>query len=149
MKKISRNKGEDKMKDDCIFCKIIKGGIPAFTVYEDDTFKVILDRFPAAVGHVLIIPKAHYSDMFELPEEVAMKLYPLAQKIAKRVKEVTGAEGINIVQNNGAVAGQSVYHFHLHIIPRKMDDGIVLNQSSNVDTTIEELEVVWHQLKLQ
>lgn len=137
------------MKDDCIFCKIIKGEIPAFTVYEDDTFKVILDRFPAAVGHVLIIPKAHYSDMFELPEEVAMKLYPLAQKIAKRVKEVTGAEGINIVQNNGAVAGQSVYHFHLHIIPRKMDDGIVLNQSSNVDTTIEELEAVWHQLKLQ
>lgn len=137
------------MKDDCIFCKIINGEIPAFTVYEDDTFKVILDRFPAAAGHVLIIPKAHYSDMFELPEEVAMKLYPLAQKIAKRVKEVTGAEGINIVQNNGAVAGQSVYHFHLHIIPRKMDDGIVLNQSSNVDTTIEELEAVWHQLKLQ
>lgn len=137
------------MKDDCIFCKIIKGEIPSFTVYEDDTFKVILDRFPAAPGHVLVIPKTHYSDMFELPEEVAMKLYPLAQKIANRVKEVTGAEGINIVQNNGAVAGQSVYHFHLHIIPRKMDDGIVLNQSSNVDTTIDELEAVWHQLKLQ
>lgn len=137
------------MNNDCIFCKIIKGEIPSFTVYEDETFKVILDRFPAATGHVLIIPKAHYSDIFELPEEVAMKLYPLVQKIATRVKEVTGAEGINIVQNNGAVAGQSVYHFHLHIIPRKTGDGIVLNQSSNVDTTIEQLEAVWHQLKLQ
>jgi len=138
-----------KMKDDCIFCKIIKGEIPSFTVYEDDMFKVILDRFPAAPGHVLIIPKAHYSDMFELSEEVAMRLYPLAKKIATRIKEVMGAEGINIVQNNGEVAGQSVYHFHLHIIPRKMGDGIVLNKSSNGDTTIEELEAVWHQLKLQ
>ena len=135
------------MKEDCIFCKIIKGEIPSFTVYEDDSFKVILDRFPAAPGHVLIIPKTHYSDMFELSEEVAGKLYPLAKKIAARIKEVTGAEGINIVQNNGEVAGQSVYHFHLHIIPRKMGDGIVLNKSSNGNTTIEELEAIWNKLK--
>lgn len=135
------------MKDDCIFCKIIKGEIPSFTVYEDEDFKVILDRFPAAPGHVLIIPKVHYSDMFELSEEAAAKLYPLAKKIAERVKEVTGSEGINIVQNNGEVAGQSVYHFHLHIIPRKMGDGIILNKSSNMDTTIEELEAIWHKLK--
>lgn len=136
-----------KMKDDCIFCKIIKGEIPSFTVYEDEDFKVILDRFPAAPGHVLIIPKVHYSDMFELSEEAAAKLYPLAKKIAERVKEVTGSEGINIVQNNGEAAGQSVYHFHLHIIPRKMGDGIILNKSSNMDTTIEELEAIWHKLK--
>ena len=137
------------MNNDCIFCKIIKGEIPSFTVYEDETFKVILDRFPAAPGHVLIIPKAHYSDMFSLPDEVTAKVYSLAQKIATHVKKEVGAEGINIVQNNGEVAGQSVYHFHLHIIPRKTGDGIVLNKSSNVDTTIEELEAVWHQLKLQ
>lgn len=137
-----------KMKDDCIFCKIIKGEIPSFTVYEDEDFKVILDRFPAAPGHVLIIPKVHYSDMFELSEEAAAKLYPLAKKIAERVKEVSGSEGINIVQNNGEAAGQSVYHFHLHIIPRKMGDGIILNKSSNMDTTIEELEAIWHELKL-
>lgn len=136
------------MKDDCIFCKIIKGEIPSFTVYEDEDFKVILDRFPAAPGHVLIIPKVHYSDMFELSEEAAAKLYPLAKKIAERVKEVTGSEGINIVQNNGEAAGQSVYHFHLHIIPRKMGDGIILNKSSNMDTTIEGLEAIWHELKL-
>ena len=136
------------MKDDCIFCKIIKGEIPSFTVYDNDDFKVILDRFPAAPGHVLILPKAHYSDLFELSEEMAAKLYPLAKKIAQHIKEVTGAEGINIVQNNGEAAGQTVHHFHLHIIPRKMSDGLVLNQSSNTTTTLEELEGIWHQLKL-
>lgn len=137
------------MNNECIFCKIIKGEIPSFAVYEDETFKVILDRFPAAPGHVLIIPKEHYSDMFSLPEEVAAKVYSLAQKIAAHVKKEVGAEGINIVQNNGEAAGQSVYHFHLHIIPRKTGDGIVLNKSSNVDTTIDELEAVWNQIKLQ
>lgn len=137
------------MNNECIFCKIIKGEIPSFTVYEDETFKVILDRFPAAPGHVLIIPKEHYSDMFSLPEEVAAKVYSLARKIAAHVKKEVGAEGINIVQNNGEAAGQSVYHFHLHIIPRKTGDGIVLNKSSNVDTTIDELEAVWNQIKLQ
>lgn len=136
------------MNHECIFCKIIKGEIPSFTVYEDETFKVILDRFPSALGHVLIIPKAHYKDMFELSQEVASKIYPLAQKIASRVKEVMGAEGINILQNNGEVAGQSVYHFHLHIVPRKSEDGITLNKSSNMDTTIEELEAVFKQLKM-
>lgn len=136
------------MEDQCIFCKIVKGEIPSFTVYEDDAFKVILDRFPAAQGHVLIIPKTHCSDLFELSEELAAKLYPLTKKIAQRVKEVTGAEGINIIQNNGEAAGQTVHHFHLHIIPRKMNDALVLNQSSNTDTTLEELEVIWQQLKM-
>lgn len=135
------------MNNDCIFCKIIKGDIPSFTVYEDETFKVILDRFPAAPGHMLIIPKEHYKNMFELPDEVAAKLYPLAKNLAAKVMAVTGAEGINIVQNNGEAAGQSVHHFHLHIIPRKAGDGITLNKSSNQDTTLEELEAVLKSLQ--
>lgn len=137
------------MSNECIFCKIIKGEIPSYTVYEDDTFKVILDRFPAAPGHALIIPKAHYSDMFELTDEVAEKLYPLAKKIATAIKKAVGADGINIIQNNGEAAGQSVHHFHLHIVPRKAGDGIVLNKSSNGDTTLEELEAVLKQIKAQ
>lgn len=135
------------MSQDCIFCKIIKGEIPSFTVYEDDTFKVILDRFPAAPGHALIIPKEHAADMFELPEETAAKLYPLAQKLGAKIKVAVGAEGMNIVQNNGEVAGQSVYHFHLHMIPRKAGDNIVLNKSSNGDTTLEELEAVLKKIQ--
>lgn len=137
------------MSNECIFCKIIKGEIPSYTVYEDDIFKVILDRFPAAPGHALIIPKAHYSDMFELTDEVAEKLYPLAKKIATAIKKAVGADGINIIQNNGEAAGQSVHHFHLHILPRKAGDGIVLNKSSNGDTTLEELEAVLKQIKAQ
>ena len=135
------------MSQDCIFCKIIKGEIPSFTVYEDDTFKVILDRFPAAPGHALIIPKAHAADMFELPEETAAKLYPLAQKIGAKIKKAMGAEGMNIVQNNGEVASQSVHHFHLHMIPRKAGDNIVINKTSNTDTTIEELEAVLKKIQ--
>ena len=130
------------MKEDCIFCKIIKGDIPSFTIYEDKLFKVILDRFPATPGHALIIPKEHYKDIFELPEEVAQALYPLAKEMATRIKLAVDAEGMNIVQNNGEVAGQSVYHFHLHLVPRKAGDGITLNKSANSATTLEEVEAV-------
>ena len=128
------------MKEDCIFCKIIKGDIPSFTIYEDELFKVILDRFPARPGHALIIPKMHYKDIFELPQEVAEALYPLAKEMAIKIREAVGAEGMNIVQNNGEVAGQSVYHFHLHLVPRNAGDGVTLNKSSNSETTLEELE---------
>ncbi len=133
--------------DDCIFCKILKGEIPSFVIYEDDSFKVILDRFPAAPGHCLILPKEHARNLFELPEETAAKVLPLAKKVAARVKEVMGADGINIMQNNELAAGQSVYHFHMHIIPRKENDNITLNKSSNTETTIEELEAVYNKLK--
>lgn len=135
------------MSQDCIFCKIIKGEIPSFTVYEDDLFKVMLDRFPAALGHCLIIPKKHAADLFELPEETAAKILPLAQKLGAEIKKTMGAEGMNILQNNGEAAGQSVHHYHLHMIPRKTGDNIVLNQSSNPDTTIEELEAVLRKLQ--
>ena len=135
------------MKEDCIFCKIIKGDIPSFTIYEDELFKVILDRFPAALGHALIIPKEHYKDIFELPQEVAQMLYPLAKEMATKIKTAMDAEGMNIVQNNGEVAGQSVYHFHLHLVPRNAGDGITLNKSANSETTLEELEAVLKRIQ--
>lgn len=135
------------MSQDCIFCKIIKGEIPSFTVYEDDLVKVILDRFPAAPGHSLIIPKKHAADLFELPEETAAHILPLAKKLGAEIVKLVGAEGMNIVQNNGEAAGQSVHHFHLHMIPRKTGDNVILNQSSNTETTIEELEAVLRKLQ--
>lgn len=136
------------MSENCIFCKIIKGDIPSFTVYENEMFKVIMDRFPAAPGHVLIIPKMHHEDIFDMPEEVAKEIYPLAQKIAIAVKEAVGAEGINIVQNNGKVSGQAVFHFHLHIVPRREGDGVQINKTSNADTTLDELENIATQIKV-
>lgn len=133
--------------NDCIFCKILKGDIPSFTVYEDEDFKVILDRFPASKGHVLILPKNHYENLFDLPTEISAKLYPLVQHLAKGIKEAVQADGINIVQNNGAAAGQSVFHFHMHIIPRFTEDQVVLNQTSHGETTLEELENIAQLIK--
>ena len=103
---------------DCIFCKIIAGEIPSNTIYEDDTFKVILDASPASKGHALILPKKHYADIYDIDEEVAGKAMKLAKKLAGHMTEVLGCDGFNILQNNHEVAGQTVFHFHMHLIPR-------------------------------
>lgn len=106
------------MKDDCIFCKIANGLIPGTKIYEDEDFCVILDLGPASRGHALILPKEHYQDLCELDDAVAAKVLPLAGKIGRAMKKGLGCAGFNIVQNNGAEAGQTVMHFHVHMIPR-------------------------------
>ena len=103
---------------DCIFCKIAGGDIPSATLYEDDEFRVILDLGPATKGHALILPKHHYANLYEIPEEMAAKAMVLAKKMATAMTEALGCDGFNIVQNNGEVAGQTVFHFHMHLIPR-------------------------------
>ena len=107
---------------ECIFCKIANGEIPSNTIYEDDKFRVILDLGPATKGHALVLPKAHYQDLFEIPEETVAEAAKVAKKVAANIKEKLGCDGLNLVQNNGPVAGQTVMHFHLHIIPRYKDD---------------------------
>ena len=114
-------------KDDCIFCKLANGDIPTNTIYEDDDFRVFLDAAPATKGHCLIVPKEHYDDLEFLDEGIAAKTLPLAKKIMKQLKEKLGWDGFNIVQNNREVAGQTVIHFHMHLIPRYKDDGQVIN----------------------
>lgn len=109
-------------KDDCIFCKLANGQIPTNSIYEDDDFKVILDLAPATRGHALILPKEHADNLFELPDETAAKAIVLAKKLGKTMKEKLGFDGFNLVQNNGTVAGQTVFHFHLHMIPRYEKD---------------------------
>lgn len=110
------------MRDaDCIFCKIIAGEIPSNTIYEDEEFKVILDLAPAAKGHALILPKEHYADIYEIDENVAGKVMKLAKKLAIHMTNVLGCDGFNILQNNREVAGQTVFHFHMHLIPRYKD----------------------------
>ena len=107
------------MKDkDCIFCKIANGEIPSSTVYEDEDFRVILDLGPAAKGHALILPKEHFKDVCELDPVVAAKVLPLGAKIGAAMKKSLGCAGFNLVQNNGEAAGQTVFHFHVHVIPR-------------------------------
>ena len=129
-------------KDDCIFCKIANGEIPSKSIYEDDEFKVILDLGPATKGHALILPKAHAADLFELPEETAANAMVLAKKLGKQMKENLHADGLNLVQNNGEAAGQTVKHFHLHLIPRYKDDGqhILWNPREASQEELEEIK---------
>ena len=111
------------MKDEnCIFCKIANGGIPSATLYEDEDFRVILDLGPATRGHALILPKEHYANVIALPEEVTAKAFILAKKMAAKMMEVLHCDGVNVVQNNGEAAGQTVFHFHMHLIPRYEND---------------------------
>lgn len=115
---------------DCIFCKIVAGEIPSYTIHEDEDFKVILDANPASKGHALIIPKVHYADLYDIDDEVAGKAMKLAKKLATRMTNVLKCEGFNLLQNNNEAAGQTVFHFHLHLIPRyenaKNNKGILI-----------------------
>ena len=111
------------MRDDnCIFCKLANGVFPTNSIYEDDDFKVILDASPATRGHALILPKEHYANLYELDDETAAKVLPLAKKLGEKMKSALKCDGLNLVQNNGEVAGQTVMHFHLHLIPRYESD---------------------------
>ena len=110
------------MRDDkCIFCKIANGEIPSKTLYENEKYRVILDLGPATKGHALILPKDHYANLYELPEDAASEVMKLAKKMASLMTDKLGCDGFNLVQNNGEVAGQTVFHFHLHLIPRYKD----------------------------
>lgn len=111
-------------KDDCIFCKLANGDIPTNTIYEDEDFRVILDASPAAPGHALILPKNHASNLFEADDALLAKALPLAKKVAQAIQEEFHCDGINIQQNNGLAAGQTVFHFHIHVIPRYENDGL-------------------------
>ena len=124
------------MKDDCIFCKLANGVFETNTLYEDNQFRVIFDASPATKGHVLIIPKEHYANAFEMPEDLIGDAYKLAKKIATALKEITGCDGINILQNNGEVAGQTVFHFHIHIIPRYEKGEMVQWTPGELDQTV-------------
>ncbi|QNM04568.1 HIT family protein [Qiania dongpingensis] len=107
------------MKDEnCVFCKIANGEIFTATLYEDDLFRVILDLGPASRGHALILPKNHFADVCALDQETSSKVLALAAKIGTAMKKSLNCAGFNLVQNNGQAAGQTVFHFHLHIIPR-------------------------------
>lgn len=108
--------------DDCIFCKIANGEIPSATLYEDEDFRVILDLGPASKGHALILPKEHYPNLYELPDELASKAILLAKKMIVKMTKALDCDGFNVVQNNGEPAGQTVFHFHMHLIPRYKND---------------------------
>ena len=111
------------MKDEnCIFCKLANGDIPTATVYEDEYLRAIMDAAPANKGHIIILPKSRASGIYELEDEYVSRTFVLAKKLAVALKKLTGCDGVNILQNNGEAAGQTVFHFHVHVIPRFKDD---------------------------
>ena len=130
------------MRDEnCIFCKIANGEIPSRTLYEDNDFRVILDLAPVTKGHALILPKNHYKNLYEIEENTAAKVMPLAKKMATIITEKLGCDGFNLMQNNNEIAGQTVFHFHMHLIPRYNND----NQSfvmKSQQATDEELDTI-------
>ncbi|MCI8598661.1 MAG: HIT family protein [Lachnospiraceae bacterium] len=133
-------------KEDCIFCKIANGEIPSSTIYEDEDFRVFLDLNPATRGHALLVPKKHFANLLELDDGLCEKAMVLAKKLAGKMTELLGCDGFNLMQNNGEAAGQTVFHFHLHLIPRYKDDtaGITWRPGN---ASSEELEVLVALLK--
>ena len=128
-------------KDDCIFCKLANGIIPTNSLYEDDVVKVIFDAGPASLGHVLILPKEHFDNVYALDDDTAAHVFQVAVKVAKALKEGLNLEGLNIVQNNGEIAGQTVFHFHMHIIPRYKGDTVNVGWKPG-EVTDEEVEKI-------
>ena len=134
------------MKDNnCIFCKIANGEIPSKTIHEDDKFRVILDLGPATRGHALILPKDHYKNIYEIPDETIADAMVLAKKMAIKMTQTLHADGFNIVQNNNEIAGQTVFHFHIHLIPRYDGDGQNINWVPE-EMSQEELENIMKQI---
>ena len=116
------------MKDDnCIFCKLANGDIPTNTVYEDEYLRAIMDASPANKGHIIILPKSHAANIYELENEYIEKSFVLAKKLAAALKKLLNCDGVNILQNNGEAAGQTVFHFHVHVIPRYLNDKCNIN----------------------
>lgn len=129
-------------RENCIFCKIAAGEIPSATIYEDADFRVILDIEPASKGHALILPKEHYANLYELPDEVASKALVVAKKVITKMKDIVGCDGYNVVQNNGEAAGQTVFHFHIHLIPRYEGDHVAIRWEQGTLTDEWKTEIV-------
>ena len=104
--------------ESCIFCKIVHKQAPASILYEDDAVMVFLDIRPLNMGHTLVIPKAHYVDIFDISTKELSAVHTVAKKVSFAVKKATAADGISIIQQNGKAAGQDIFHFHVHVVPR-------------------------------
>ncbi len=107
-----------RFDDSCIFCKIVTRKAPASILYENETAMVFLDIRPLNLGHTLVIPKEHYVDIFDVPEELLSEIHVTAKRMSFAIKEATSADGISIIQQNGKAAGQDIFHLHVHVVPR-------------------------------
>lgn len=135
------------IKQNCLFCNVAGGNMESSTIFENSEFRVVLDPFPASKGHTLIIPKEHIENIYELDTESASRLFALATHVAKVLKNIYNCDGLNIIQNNGEAGGQTVFHFHLHLVPRYKDDNVTIKwETLQVDR--RELDEMAQQISL-
>lgn len=126
----------------CIFCKIVNGEIPSYKVFENEYVMAFLDISQTTLGHTLVIPKKHFNNIYELDEFYAAETFKAVAKLSKKIKKSLNVNAINIINNNGPLAGQSVEHFHIHIIPRYEDDGLIIKYPTNKLTEEEFYELM-------
>ncbi len=133
---------DKEIQKSCIFCKIANGEIPVYQIYEDELVKAFLDVNPIAKGHTLVIPKKHYENIFETPDEVLERINIICKKLAIKIKNKLGATGINIINASGKDAQQTVFHLHYHIIPRNQNDNLDLwfHKKSKEEINLEEIK---------
>jgi len=138
------------MNSGCVFCKIVENQIPAFKIFESEDILAFLDINPLSQGHSLIIPKNHFEDVFDIPQDILKEIIQAAQKISKIMQKELGAEGVNLFNASRKEAEQSVFHFHLHIIPRYKEDGLKINewwQLKAKKADLQELEKIAEGLR--
>lgn len=133
-------------KDDCIFCKIAVGEIPSRKIYEDNDLIAIMDLSPTSKGHSLIIPKEHYTNIYDIDEEIAGKVMKTAKKLATKMTVALNCDGFNLLQNNGETAGQTMFHFHMHLIPRYKDADNNMLKFTSVSFSDEEMDAIRDQI---
>ena len=144
-------KGDKTMHDkDCIFCKIIEGKIPSTKIYEDDDVLAFLDISQTTIGHALVVSKEHYPNFLSTPKEVMHKVMDVAQRIGQAEIATLGAKGINVLTNVNKEAGQSVFHFHVHVIPRYVsDEGFRIEMKENPNLSELSLPALADKIKVE
>ena len=133
-------------KDDCIFCKIAAGEIPSRKIYEDSDLIAIMDLNPTSEGHSLIIPKEHCTNIYDIDEDIAAKVMKTAKKLATKMTVALNCDGFNLLQNNGETAGQTMFHFHMHLIPRYKDADNNMLKFTSVSFSDEEMDAIRDQI---
>ena len=135
------------MKDEnCIFCKIAAGEIPSRKIYEDSDLIAIMDLNPTSKGHSLIIPKEHCTNIYDIDEDIAAKVMKTAKKLATKMTVALNCDGFNLLQNNGETAGQTMFHFHMHLIPRYKDADNNMLKFTSVSFSDEEMDAIRDQI---
>ena len=133
-------------KDDCIFCKIAAGEIPSRKIYEDSDLIAIMDLNPTSKGHSLIIPKEHCTNIYDIDEDIAAKVMKTAKKLATKMTVALNCDGFNLLLNNGETAGQTMFHFHMHLIPRYKDADNNMLKFTSVSFSDEEMDAIRDQI---